>query len=619
MVMIALNKFGGELPRFGKQQLPSGAAQLARNCLLLSGELRGLHNPRLVVDLSSTIDDINRFFRIPRAVGGDLWKTFAQQNSHLVRAPLVNDQFKRWYWTEEGQPPMYNTEDRIAAGGVGNEDYLLGVPQPTNPADAGATGGSPAPPPDVTRAYAYTLVSEYGEESAPSPILDVSIETGRPDGVWTITGMDVTVPDAAQRPNFTKNLYRTISGSPSGTMYQVNALPIPLGDANYVDSSTNAQAALNRTLETFDWAPPPEGLEGLIVHPSGFLVGFVGRDIYFSEPYRPHTWPVKYVLSLAYEVQGFGIFANSLAIPTVGAPTIASGIHPATMTLADSEFAEPCLSKFGIVSMPFGVYYPGKNGLMLVNQSGVTNATKNIMTQDEWQLRYFPSLQTGARWQDYYVAFYVLDDGLMFAPSDAQSAFSTLDTHWPNQSIQTDVFDGDLYMALDKKIYIWNPPDGVPVTYQWRSKEYLTPKPVNLGAYQLNGEGAALPAAAIEDLEAYNAARLAFPLNTYNQHTYTGTGPAYNLFPDFGNNKMPLGAGPLVAGVGGVGGDFGSSSLSLKLFADSVLKYSAAVPNQDQHRLPAGYKQDKFWVELEGSVNVKSLRVAETGKELSRG
>lgn len=615
MTMISLNDFGGELPRYGKEQLPQGISQFARNCLLLSGELRGLHSPRLIADLSATVADINRFFRIPRDPD-DLWVTFAQKNSHFVKAPVVNDTFKRYYWTEEGQPPRYNTEDRIAAG---QDPYLLGVPRPVNEAIVSPVGGVA---PVVTRAYAYTFVTEYGEESQPSPILDASINSGPSDAVWTISNMDTTVPDAADRPNITKRLYRTVSGTGSGQLYLV-VDNIPLATASVVDPTTNAQAVQNSTLESFNWNEPPADLEGLIVHPNGFLVGFVGRDIYFSEPYRPHAWPVDYVLSVSYLIEGFGVFGSSIAVMTDGAPSVATGINPATITLADSEFAEPCLSKFGIVNMPFGVYYPGPNGLMLVDQSGVRNATKNIITKDEWELQFFPSLQDGARWQDYYVAFYVDDKGLMFAPSDKMSAFSTLDTHWVNQSIQTDVYDGEVYFVNEKKIYLWNPPDGLPVTYQWRSKEYVTPRPVNFGAFQVNGEAIILTQAAEGDVLAFNTERLnAGPLNTYNQYTYAGTGPNYNIFPDLGSNKMPIGGGPLLLSTltSGVGADpgFGAGGLLMRLFADGGLVFSGAVPDQKQYRLPAGYKNDKYWVEFEGSINLKSARIAETGKELRR-
>ncbi|GAG21603.1 unnamed protein product, partial [marine sediment metagenome] len=46
--------------------------------------------------------------------------------------------------------------------------------------------------------------------------------------------------------------------------------------------------------------------------------------------------------------------------------------------------------------------------------------------------------------------------------------------------------------------------------------------------------------------------------------------------------------------------------------------HSAEVPDQGQYRLPSGYKADKWWIEFEGTADVKSARLAETGKELRR-
>ncbi len=43
------------------------------------------------------------------------------------------------------------------------------------------------------------------------------------------------------------------------------------------------------------------------------------------------------------------------------------------------------------------------------------------------------------------------------------------------------------------------------------------------------------------------------------------------------------------------------------------------VPDQMVFRLPSGYKSDVWQFELSGNVNVLSVAVAETGKELKRG
>jgi hypothetical protein len=49
-MFIKLRGFGGMNPRRGDQRLPDNMASDAKNCLLLSGELRPLHSPSLMND-----------------------------------------------------------------------------------------------------------------------------------------------------------------------------------------------------------------------------------------------------------------------------------------------------------------------------------------------------------------------------------------------------------------------------------------------------------------------------------------------------------------------------------------------------------------------------------------
>jgi hypothetical protein len=126
MSMINIDHFGGEIPRLGRELLPDGAAQLASNALLLSGELRGLHFPQFIQDLTSVAYAIGSFWRIPSSPA-DEWVTFASKDTNFVKGPLVNDAYDRYYWTTDGSVPQYNTLARIK-----NDDppYILGAPQP---------------------------------------------------------------------------------------------------------------------------------------------------------------------------------------------------------------------------------------------------------------------------------------------------------------------------------------------------------------------------------------------------------------------------------------------------------------------------------------------------------
>jgi hypothetical protein len=56
--------------------------------------------------------------------------------------------------------------------------------------------------------------------------------------------------------------------------------------------------------------------------------------------------------------------------------------------------------------------------------------------------------------------------------------------------------------------------------------------------------------------------------------------------------------------------------VTMKLYADGVLKHTAAVANAEPFRLPAGYKARDFEVQLEGSVDVRGVAVAESIDDL---
>lgn len=606
-MLIPLDSFGGEIPRLGREQLPQNAAEIASNCLLLSGELRGLHQPSVAQDLTSEGIDIATTFRIPMAdPDPDIWVSFEEKNTHFLKGPLINDAYNRYYWTSEGSVPQYNTRDRIENG---DPPYILGVPQPVASPTIVVTGGSAD---TVTRTYGYSFVSEYGEEG---PLCELVVESGPSDGSWDLSGMDTTVPDAANRPAFTKRIYRTITSLLGTALYFV--AEIPLAQATYSDTSLDSEVALNSQNESLTWFPPPDDLEGLIAHPNGFLVGFTGRDVYFSEPYRPHAWPPGYVVSSKYNIVALGTFGNSIAILTEGAPAMATGINPASIVLSDTDAAEPCVSKFGVVEMPDGVYYPGVNGLMVLNHGGLNNATKMLCTKDEWQLRYFPHLIDAVRWQDVYIAMFTASDGFMFAPQEPIAAFSTLDDYWSTDKLLLDDNSGEVYGLFENIVYNWNPPQGIPLTYTWKSREFRSPKPVNLAAYRIYWDKNLLSSEAESDILAYNTARLAAgSLNVFNQDAINGI-DRFDLAIPFGHNetRMPLGGTPLVDTSLGDS----ENALLLKLWADGEVVHEYNVDDTLPGRLPAGYKADRWAFEFVGRVNIRSARFATTGKELMSG
>lgn len=63
----------------------------------------------------------------PSITGNSLWLEFDDQDTNVLRTPVVDDTFQRYYMASPSQPPQYNTYQRIAAA---QPNFYLGVPQP---------------------------------------------------------------------------------------------------------------------------------------------------------------------------------------------------------------------------------------------------------------------------------------------------------------------------------------------------------------------------------------------------------------------------------------------------------------------------------------------------------
>lgn len=612
MTAIVLNSFGGMMPRYGDQLIPQDAASEVENALLLSGELRGLHARAAVADLRDTAFDIGRVYRIPVAGGDDEWVSFADETVDMVKGPLVNDAFDRYYITSENDVPRMNTRQRLIDG---DPSYYLGCPGPgTPPTVAPQAGGI-----TVTRAYTYTFVSAYGEESQPAP---ATIATGDEGGTWAITGMETTAPVPSAERNIThKNIYRTVTANNGIAEYHFVA-QVDLATADYFDVTPTADVSVNSILLSEDWAPPPSDLQGIIVHPNGFLVGFTGRDIYFSEPYLPHAWPTQYILSTEDPIVGLGIFGTTIVITTRGFPYTSNGIRPDGISFTKAQTPEPCIStRRGIVSMPFGVYYPSDNGLVLVSAAGFINATQSLLTKDEWQNDYSPNFLRAARWQSQYVAFFNETSGFMFAPEEQKAAFVEIgNAVFNHQVFQEDALSGDVLLVDDNVVYTWNPPYGLPEQYKWVSKEIITAEPVNFGAFKVEFDGQfEVDQRLLDELLANNVLRFPYPLNplgfnALNLVRKVETIPGYTPPPPTRQTSQAQHKSPLFTGIDDTEYE---GSLILRLYADDELIYAIDVTDEELYRLPSGYKSKRWKVELQGNVNVKSVKIAETGKELA--
>ena len=255
------------------------------------------------------------------------------------------------------------------------------------------------------RAYVYTWLSAYAEESPPSP---ATLVNGWSNGTWTIA---LYLPPSDYL-GVTRNVtgirvYRTVSSAGGATVYYwVCDVDIPSNTISNVTTATgitNGTAtivgpltvqdtlgddvvALNNQLASTNWFPPPEGLQGIRSMPNGMAVGFKGNELWFCEPYRPHAWPPGYVLTTEFPIVGIGVTGQSVVACTSGTPYVGTGVSPSVLTLNKIHMPEPCISRGSVVGTLSGVFYQSHNGLILVpgDTTAASNVTEMWITRERW-------------------------------------------------------------------------------------------------------------------------------------------------------------------------------------------------------------------------------------------
>lgn len=607
MTAIKLEAFSGLIPRLSERLLPDNAASFARNAKLLSGELRGFRALVEYADFSAESFTVQRAFRVPYDDYGDTadaWLLFDSLNVDVVRSPLVNDTFSRHYWAGDGRP-HYSTRHRIVNG---LSPHYLGIPTPT-----AAPSVTPAAGTTLTRAYVYTFISEYGEEGPPSP---PTIATGAA-GTWTIGGMNTTVSDASNRNIRKKRIYRTVPGQTSTQFFFV--AEILLTDTTYNDAVTDDTVAANNVLESTSWIEPPTDLEGFVAMPNGYLVGWSGRRLVFSEPYRPHAWPAEYELATEFEIVGLAVWGSMLIVGTQSQPYIGQGSTPASFSLQKLDAVEPCLSRRGMVSTVAGVYYPSINGLVLINSPIPKVVTQDLLTKEEWA-RYNPADIFASQLGMQYIAFNSATFGFIFNPTEPMARLVELDNFDDVAGIETDRYTGNVQIIRDDRIYDWDPETSLTMYWRWKSKAFYFQRPLNFGALiaQFNGVAEDTGDDISELYGPYNTERFAEgDLSTLGGSVLGGGAQDPGTVAYWGEpeNRMPLGGSPLYPI------NFLSStepSIRLIVYADDEVVFDRILPHQRMIRLPSGFKASLWQFEIIGNTAFYSLQVAETAKELAR-
>lgn len=600
MPFIKLEGFSGISPRTGPTQLAANQAQIARNVRVTSQELRSWKKE--IKAYTPVLSPIKTVFRLSNIFSGaHKWLEWTT-DVDIVHGPVSDLTENRIYYTGDGAPKKTNwalaTTSGVGLAPYPNSWLYMGVPAPTGAPTL--TPSSSATPAEV-RAYVYTNISTFGtvkEESAPSPATTVTVST---TGSVTVSGF-TAAPTTGY--NIThRRIYRTITGSGSVTYSFV--AEIPVATTSYVDSLTAVQ--LGEALTSLYYTPPPDDLAGIVAMANGILVGFRGNEVWFSEPYLPHAWPSIYMMTVSDTIVGLGVYDQSVVVLTVRRPYVISGSTPGAMSQIRLPMLQPCVSKRSIASDQFGVLYASPNGLVSIGSGTQDVVTTALYTREEWQAL-APASMIGKVYNNLYIGSCNIDGkntAIVLSRGDIPPLF-ILD--FDIAAMYVDHENTDIYAisGVDNALYQLDADQVNNTFYQWKSKKFVMPNPINYAAIKVQAAYEY-----ISDGEAYNA--LVAQITAANQALFSTAG---------GNLQSTLNAAPLNKFV--LNGSILTPippmaltrSVNILVYADGVLVFNTGATSQEPIRMPVHNKAYNYEIEITGNVPVRSVVLATAVGEL---
>lgn len=209
MPAVKITKFLGIAPKVAPELLPDGAAQVASNVKLYSGDLIPYRVP-MIVDTTYRSGDVLTIYpmRDPVTDTTNHWLSWTT-DVDIATSTSLDDEEQRIYYTGDGVPKVTNYALAITGGGPYPASYYeLGLPLPT------------AQPAASAASYSTKVVSTYSRDSGNIATLNLSTAHGLKSGaVVTVSGFNDTSPDT--RPFNLTNTTITVVDSDTVSYYNV--------------------------------------------------------------------------------------------------------------------------------------------------------------------------------------------------------------------------------------------------------------------------------------------------------------------------------------------------------------------------------------------------------------
>lgn len=464
--MIVLSGMGGIAPKITPELLPANMAQSAINAILHKGGVAPLKQTVSVA--TPTKAGVKKtIFRFGKDLPETQYWFSWTNNVHVCRGPVV-ETTERTYYTGDGAPKK--TDFSLATGSGTSYPmaaYNLGVPAPTTaPVIWQYAAVGPSVP--EQRAYVYTNITAWGEESAPSPAA-----VGTADSAHLLQlGSFAPAPTGAH--NIVKRyIYRSVTSSSGTNYYWIGE--IPMTEATFSDNVDIA--SIGEPLATLDWDTPPDDLAGLIALPSGALCGFSGKQVCFSVIGAPYAWPQIYRLTAEYDIVAVAASGQGVFVLTKGYPYFINTGDPASAQMMRIEEEQPCVSARSVVTFQGSVIYASPDGLVSLSQSGTKILTEALFDRETWQA-INPSTLFAAKHDNRYYGFWEGGGGFVLDTS------GNLTTHDINATaVYVDPVLDQMYLAIGVNIEKWHA--GANKISSWHSKRFNLPAPTNFSCAKI--------------------------------------------------------------------------------------------------------------------------------------
>lgn len=553
MAVIRLAGFLGESRAQHPSLLPDTVGVASRNQKPGRGDLRPWLQPLTVAAVPSGRKSIYRF---GRDVASDAvyWLSWTASPVHAVRGFDPDDTTERTYFSGDGAPKV---TDNLSLDGTDPQDNPvatrpMGVPAPSAACSVSTVAGGVSTQ-NQTVYYVYTYVTDWGWESAPSPVS--AVNTRKLDDTATISGF-AAVPAGNYNVN-RRRIYRTLTSATGATEFFF-LREIAIGTA----STTDDNRTLGEVLPTTGWLPAPGvpmggaagGTQGNLSHLTalwgGMLAGISGNRVRFCEPYTAYAWPDDYdLVPPDSKPVALGVFGQRLVVLTTGRPLVAQGSAPDSMDQMMLEIPQGCVSARSVVSMGAGVAWASEDGLCWYGVDGARILTAGVMTRKDWQAL-VPSSIVGRLYEGLYFGSFSTDGGVtrqgfMVDPASSASGIYFLDAGY--EGMHFDELLDQLYVLDGTSVRKWDA-GASSLTYRFRSKVFRAPRPLNFAAAEVLAD--------------------AYPV-------------------------------------------------TVRVWGDGTLRHTQTVTSRNPFRLPAGFMAIDWQFEIEGTGAVQSLSVATSINELA--